>query len=81
MRANKLLGKYEIGKEIGEGAFGKYDAIRCCKIKIFRVKYGVNQENNEKVAIKILDKSTLAKNGMIDQIKKEVGDILSLSHN
>jgi hypothetical protein len=36
----KLVGKYEIGKTLGEGSFGK-------------VKYAVNVETNEAVAIKV----------------------------
>jgi ABC-type proline/glycine betaine transport system permease subunit len=36
----KKVGKYEIGKTIGEGTFGK-------------VKLAINTETNEKVAIKV----------------------------
>lgn len=39
----KKVGKYEIGKTLGEGTFGK-------------VKYAINSETDERVAIKVLDK-------------------------
>ena len=42
----KKVGKYEIGRTLGEGTFGK-------------VKYAVNSETAERVAIKILDKVQL----------------------
>lgn len=76
-----VQGKYEIGKTLGEGTFGK-------------VKYAVNTETGEKVrypafcvsrtlpetpspdliqvAIKILDKEKIQKQNMGSQIKKEV---------
>jgi serine/threonine protein kinase len=44
--AAKTVGKYELYKTLGEGAFGK-------------VKYAVNKENGEAVAIKILGRYTL----------------------
>eukprot|EP00964_Phaeocystis_antarctica_P087186 scaffold55261_cov39-Phaeocystis_antarctica.AAC.1 len=42
----KKVGKYEIGRTLGEGTFGK-------------VKYAVNSETAERVAIKILDKERI----------------------
>ena len=44
----KKVGKYEIGKTIGEGTFGK-------------VKLAVNTETNEKVAIKVSKPRTRAR--------------------
>mmetsp|Transcript_18578 Transcript_18578/g.59410 ORF Transcript_18578/g.59410 Transcript_18578/m.59410 type:complete len:336 (+) Transcript_18578:128-1135(+) len=55
----KRVGKYEIGRTLGEGTFGK-------------VKFAVNTETGEKVAIKILDKEKVAKQAMGEQIKKEI---------
>jgi serine/threonine protein kinase len=55
----KKVGKYEIGRTLGEGTFGK-------------VKYAVNSETAERVAIKILDKERIQQQGMGEQIKKEV---------
>ena len=54
----KKVGKYEIGRTLGEGTFGK-------------VKFAVNTETNERVAIKILDKEKIQKQNMGAQIKKE----------
>ena len=53
------MGKFEIGKTLGEGTFGK-------------VKFAVNPETGEKVAIKILDKEKIQKQNMGQQVKKEV---------
>ena len=55
----KKVGKYEIGRTLGEGTFGK-------------VKFAVNTETNERVAIKILDKEKIQKQNMGEQIKKEI---------
>lgn len=55
----KKVGKYEIGKTLGEGTFGK-------------VKYAVNTETGEAVAIKVLDKEKIQKQNMGSQIKKEI---------
>ncbi|RLO00913.1 hypothetical protein DYB28_015560, partial [Aphanomyces astaci] len=55
----KKVGKYEIGKTLGEGTFGK-------------VKYAVNTETDERVAIKVLDKDKIQKQNMGAQIKKEI---------
>ena len=55
----KKVGKYEIGRTLGEGTFGK-------------VKYAVNSETAERVAIKILDKGRIQQQHMGEQIKKEI---------
>ena len=55
----KKVGKYEIGRTLGEGTFGK-------------VKYAVNSETSEHVAIKVLDKERVRRLGMGEQIKKEI---------
>ncbi len=60
----KTIGKYELHRTLGEGSFGKYDSFvfklarrPCIYFFIcFRVKYAVNKETNEAVAIKVLDK-------------------------
>ena len=52
----KLVGKYQIGKTLGEGTFGK-------------VKLAVNTETGESVAIKVLDKETIQKQSMGAQVK------------
>ncbi|KAK8697326.1 hypothetical protein V6N13_113478 [Hibiscus sabdariffa] len=54
VKGAKKLGKYEIGRTIGEGTFAK-------------VKFAKNTDTGENVAIKVLAKTTILKHGMIDQ--------------
>ncbi|EQC36047.1 CAMK/CAMKL/AMPK protein kinase [Saprolegnia diclina VS20] len=63
----KKVGKYEIGKTLGEGTFGK-------------VKYAVNTETDERVAIKVLDKDKIQKQNMGAQIKKEISIMKMVRH-
>lgn len=49
------VGKYEVGRTIGEGNFAK-------------VKFARNVETGESVAIKILDKEKVLKHKMIGQV-------------
>mmetsp|Transcript_42611 Transcript_42611/g.70586 ORF Transcript_42611/g.70586 Transcript_42611/m.70586 type:complete len:493 (-) Transcript_42611:501-1979(-) len=63
----KKVGKYEIGKTLGEGTFGK-------------VKYAINTETNEAVAIKVLDKEKIQKQNMGSQIKKEISIMKMIKH-
>jgi len=63
----KKVGKYEIGKTIGEGTFGK-------------VKSAINTETGEQVALKVLDKSAIQKQNMGPQIKKEISIMKMVSH-
>ena len=49
------LGKYELGRTIGEGTFAK-------------VKFAQNTETGESVAVKVLAKSTILKHKMVDQV-------------
>lgn len=51
----RRIGKYEVGRTIGEGAFAK-------------VKFARNSETGKPVAIKILDKDKVLKNKMADQV-------------
>lgn len=51
----KMVGKYEIGRTIGEGTFAK-------------VKFARNTETGESVAVKVLAKSTILKHKMADQV-------------
>lgn len=52
----RKVGKYEIGRTIGEGTFAK-------------VKFAQNTETGESVAMKILDRSTIIKHKMADQVR------------
>jgi serine/threonine protein kinase len=63
----KKVGKYELGKSLGEGTFGK-------------VKYAIDTETNEAVAIKILDKEKIQKQNMGNQIKKEISIMKMVKH-
>lgn len=49
------VGKYELGRTLGEGTFAK-------------VKFARNVETGENVAIKILDKEKVLKHKMIGQV-------------
>jgi len=55
----KKVGKYDIGRTLGEGTFGK-------------VKFAINTETDERVAIKVLDKDKIQKQNMGAQVKKEI---------
>ena len=51
----RKVGKYEVGRTIGEGTFAK-------------VKFAQNSETGESVAMKILDKEAILKHKMVDQV-------------
>ena len=63
----KKVGKNELGRTLGEGTFGK-------------VKYAINCETNEAVAIKVLDKEKIQKQNMGNQIKKEISIMKMVKH-
>ena len=63
----KSVGKYDLHRTLGEGAYGK-------------VKYGVNRETNEAVAVKILDKEKIQRQNMGAQIKKEILIMKMINH-
>jgi len=54
-RTRTRVGKYEMGKTIGEGSFAK-------------VKLAKNVQNGDYVAIKILDRDHVLKHKMMDQV-------------
>ena len=64
---DKKVGKYQLGRTLGEGTFGK-------------VKYAINTETNEAVAIKVLDKEKIQKQNMGNQIKKEISIMKMVKH-
>jgi serine/threonine protein kinase len=47
----------------------------------YRVKYAVNTDTNEAVAIKILDKDKIQSRNMGAQIKKEISKMKMISHH
>merc|ERR1719287_222540 len=67
----KKIGKYELGKTLGSGTFSK-------------VKLGIDtectDEQNNKWAIKIIDKAQLAKEHMEEQLKREIAVMKLLKH-
>ncbi|CAN6448297.1 unnamed protein product [Victoria cruziana] len=62
-----VVGKYELGKVLGEGSFGK-------------VFLGRNVETGEKRAIKALSKEKIFQNKMVDQIKREISTMKLVKH-
>lgn len=52
----RKVGKYEVGRTIGEGTFAK-------------VKFAQNTETGESVAMKVLDRQTVLKHKMVEQVK------------
>ncbi|KAG6396372.1 hypothetical protein SASPL_142520 [Salvia splendens] len=63
----KRLGKYAVGRTLGEGNFGK-------------VKFATNVESGESFAIKVLEKNRISGLNIIDQIKREIGTLKLLRH-
>ncbi|KAI3806671.1 hypothetical protein L1987_22584 [Smallanthus sonchifolius] len=63
----RKVGKYEVGRTIGEGTFAK-------------VKFSQNTETGESVAMKLLDRATIIKHKMVDQIKREISIMKLVRH-
>ncbi|KAL3741470.1 hypothetical protein ACJRO7_017016 [Eucalyptus globulus] len=61
------VGKYELGRTLGEGTFAK-------------VKFARNIETGDNVAIKILDKEKVLRHKMIGQIKREISTMKLIRH-
>ncbi|CAK9165703.1 unnamed protein product [Ilex paraguariensis] len=66
-KIKRRVGKYEVGRTIGEGTFAK-------------VKLARNSETGEHVALKILDKDKVLKHKMAEQIKREVATMKLIKH-
>lgn len=62
-----LMGKYELGRLLGQGTFAK-------------VYHARNTKTGENVAIKVMDKEKILKVGMIDQIKREISVMRLVRH-
>uniref|UniRef100_A0A5B6ZMB5 non-specific serine/threonine protein kinase n=1 Tax=Davidia involucrata TaxID=16924 RepID=A0A5B6ZMB5_DAVIN len=63
----RKVGKYEVGRTIGEGTFAK-------------VKFAQNTETGQSVAVKVMAKSTILKHKMVDQIKREISIMKIVRH-
>lgn len=61
------LGKYELGRTLGEGNFGK-------------VKLAKNIETGQPFAVKILEKNRIIELKITDQIKREIATLKLLQH-
>ncbi|KAJ9681051.1 hypothetical protein PVL29_020113 [Vitis rotundifolia] len=61
------VGRYEIGKTLGEGSFAK-------------VKYARNSDTGDSVAIKVLDRDHVLKHKMVEQIKREISTMKLIKH-
>ncbi|GFS36089.1 CBL-interacting protein kinase 21 [Actinidia rufa] len=61
------IGKYQLGRTIGEGTFAK-------------VKLAANTENNQYVAIKIIDKHMVIENNLMYQVQREISTMKLLHH-
>ncbi|KAA3489784.1 CBL-interacting protein kinase 32-like [Gossypium australe] len=66
-KIKRRVGKYEMGRTIGEGTFAK-------------VKFARNTETGEPVALKILDKEKVLKHKMAEQIKREIATMKLIKH-
>ncbi|QCE01055.1 hypothetical protein DEO72_LG7g2347 [Vigna unguiculata] len=69
-RKNKssiLMQKYELGRLLGKGTFGK-------------VYYGRCTRTNQSVAIKVIDKNKVIKAGQVDHIKREISIMRLVKH-
>ena len=62
----RKVGKYEVGRTIGEGTFAK-------------VKFAQNTETGESVAMKVLDRATIIKHRMVDQVSFSFSTFLCIS--
>ncbi|KAJ1422914.1 Serine/threonine-protein kinase, active site [Sesbania bispinosa] len=58
-KSNILMQRYELGRLLGQGTFGK-------------VYYARSTMNNQSVAIKVIDKDKVMRTGQADQIKREI---------
>ncbi|GFY99734.1 protein kinase superfamily protein [Actinidia rufa] len=63
----RKVGKYEVGRTIGEGTFSK-------------VKFARNTETGESVAMKVMAQSTILEHKMVDQIKREISIMKIVRH-
>lgn len=66
-KVRRKIGKYEVGRTIGEGTFAK-------------VKYAKHSETGESVAIKVMAKTTILKHRMVEQIKREISIMKIVRH-
>ncbi|KQK10373.1 hypothetical protein BRADI_2g53670v3 [Brachypodium distachyon] len=66
-RRTILMGRYEIGKQLGQGTFAK-------------VYYARNLRTGQAVAIKMINKDRVTKVGLMEQIKREISIMRLVKH-
>ncbi|XP_016573149.1 CBL-interacting serine/threonine-protein kinase 9 isoform X5 [Capsicum annuum] len=66
-RSRTRLGKYELGKTLGEGSFAK-------------VKYAKNVQTGDHVAIKIINRERVLRQNIMEQIKREISTMKLIRH-
>ncbi|XP_015695094.1 CBL-interacting protein kinase 3 isoform X1 [Oryza brachyantha] len=66
-KVRRRVGKYELGRTIGQGTFAK-------------VRFAKNMETGDPVAIKILDKEKVQKHRLIEQIRREICTMKLIQH-
>ncbi|XP_028553407.1 CBL-interacting serine/threonine-protein kinase 9-like isoform X3 [Dendrobium catenatum] len=66
-RDRTRVGRYELGRTLGEGSFAK-------------VKFARNVQTGENVAIKVLDKNQVLRHKMVEQIKREISTMKLIKH-
>ncbi|XP_039797319.1 CBL-interacting protein kinase 3-like isoform X1 [Panicum virgatum] len=67
LKVKRRVGKYELGRTIGEGTFAK-------------VRIAKNIETGDHVAIKIIDKAKVHKHKLVEQIKREICTMKLIQH-
>ncbi|KAL9362628.1 hypothetical protein Peur_045413 [Populus x canadensis] len=67
MAYGNKLGKYQVGRTIGEGTFAK-------------VKHAVDTTNGHQVAIKIMDKNMVMQSDLKNQVQREIRTMKLLHH-
>jgi 5'-AMP-activated protein kinase catalytic alpha subunit len=66
-RGRILMERYELGRMLGQGTFGK-------------VHYARNRDSNQSVAIKMMDKDKVLKVGLSEQIRREITTMRLVAH-
>lgn len=61
------IGKYRVGRTIGEGAFAK-------------VRLALDAETGGTVAVKVIDRNTVLRNNLMYQVKREISAMKLLNH-
>ncbi|CAA0808857.1 CBL-interacting serine/threonine-protein kinase 9 [Striga hermonthica] len=66
-RTRTRVGKYELGRTLGEGTFAK-------------VKFATNTQTGDHVAVKIIDRDRVLRHKMVEQIKREISTMKMIKH-